>query len=503
MTSKPFTYDLDHRGVGSVPLSEPEISDMLDWLAHHGAAANGRYHFSPRALHEAPPPEVRPIAREIASGEAGDGLWTPPGVKLLPHQPDGARFLVDRRSALLADDLGLGKSLMAICAAETVRRGEKVLILCPSGLTGNWKAELAKWAPGASAAIQTSTSYDFDVAYSIVSYDTAKSTHLDAITEQAWGVLILDEAHRVKNATSLRHMCVMQVTATRRWLLSGAPMLNRPMDVFGLLRAGGHPLGGDLRRFQRDYLIEDRHALQASQMLGERISSWALRRLKSDVLDLPGKTCSRVVAATNSYAPRTLGELASMRALLAVEKARTTVDLIYDTLASAGEAVVVFSCSRRALDLIGAELTRYDIEFHRIDGSVHGPHRQRIVDAFQSGRGPRVLLGQIIAAGEGLTLTRARHVIVNDLSYVPAEHTQAEDRCYRIGQEHEVTVRYVISDCALDRAVWSLLEIKRRNILGLEGAIAEGSGRLDPVEVLNASITLSNEHIDSMIRVRP
>jgi len=138
----------------------------------------------------------------------------------------------------------------------------------------------------------------------------------------------------------------------------------------------------------------------------------------------------------------------------------------------------VFSCNRKPLDMMAASLEADGVAYGRIDGGVTGKKRHEVVKRFQAGE-TQVLLGQIIAAGEGINLTRATTVIFNDLSWVPAEHAQAEDRCYRIGQDSKVSVYYMLSQCLLDRVMWDLLEVKRRNI----GKFEEGLRSRRHVEV--------------------
>jgi SNF2 family DNA or RNA helicase len=436
--------------------------------------------------------------------ERGAGRFkAPPEISLYSHQPAGVQFLMDRRSAFLADDMGLGKTLQAILAAEAVRSG-RVLIVCPAGLIGNWLAELRKWAPDVIARIQTTQSFDLDCDYAIVSYDSAKMVGplRRALLSVDWSVLIVDEAHRAKNPRSQRHAFLAEVKTERRWQLSGMPMLNRPGDVLGLLRVGEHPLGSSTRNFNRRFVVDDEYAETASMALGLELAGWIMRRYKSDVLDLPAKTKQVVTVHTSAYPTTSIQELTRNRRMLAEEKSAATADRVLDLLELTDRGVIVFSCFKKPLDDVEATLKRANVATCRIDGSVTGSRRQRVVDGFQRGD-QRVLLGQIVAAGEGINLTHATHVLFNDLSYVPAEHAQAEDRCYRIGQDSEVVAYYMLSECDLDRAMWDLTQVKLRNIGSFEdGLRSRAEQKITPTELFEAMRRRRASTVSNMITIK-
>lgn len=437
----------------------------------------------------------RTIDRRIAAptySELSPPWVRPPGLNLYSHQASGIQFLIDRRSAMLADDMGLGKTLQAILAAEYARCGGKVLVVCPAGLIGNWLSELEKWAPNVSARIQFNRDFDLEHNYSIVSYDTGKMSGAlrNALLSKEWGVVIMDESHCAKGMASQRYDFLTRLRAWHRWQLTGTPMLNRPGDLLGLLRIGRHPLGRDIEKFQQRFVTDDRDSLRISKTLGLELSAWIMRRYKDDVLDLPKKRRVMQGVMTANYTPERRGELMKQRVALAQAKTRATYDTMRTALNGTDRNVIIFSAFHKPLDMLEAAL-RGRIPYARIDGNVSGAKRRGIVEAFQAGK-TRVLLGQINAAGLGLTLTKATTVIFNDLSYVPADHAQAEDRCYRIGQDSDVSIYYMLGRCPLDQALWELLEVKRKNIGKFEeGLRSQRDVEVSPDELLDA---IRNRH---------
>lgn len=404
-------------------------------------------------------------------------------VKLYSHQPTGIRFLTERASAMLADDMGLGKSYQAAIAAASV--GGEVIIFCPASLVSNWHKELKSL--GIASRIQRGSDFKFvRGVFSVVSVDGAKvkGDLRMAILEKQWDVMIVDEAHQAKGAQTMRNRFLCSVGAERRWLLTGTPMVNRPMDVYGLLRIAEHPLSMDVTEFTERFRRKDDDSADVSATLGLELCDWILRRYKRDVLDLPGKNRTVVPCETSEHSPTSLGELVRARVALAAEKVQTTVDLVIEA-AEAGRSVIVFSCYRAPIERVVELLGRRKIASEVICGGVSMKQRDEIQARFQS-KETKVLVAQIDAAGTGLNLTAATTVVFNDLSYSPAALSQAEDRADRIGQTSLVDIYYPVSDCDLDQAIWTLLEKKRVNIGAFEAELGEGeTAEVQPEELLS------------------
>lgn len=427
----------------------------------------------------------------------------PAGLKLLSHQPMGVRFLMEARTALIADQMGTGKTPTAIVAAEAARGRGKVLVLCPAGLIGNWVKEIKTWAPNASVRVQTTKSYDLSVDYSVASYDTAKldTKFGDEIFDHVWEVLVMDECHRARGITSQRHALCVALRTKRRWLMSGTPFWNSISDVLGLLRLGGHPLGQDVDVFKARFVVKKDPVTQAARarQLARLLTGWVLRRSKEDVLDLPKKRREnyKIYALEPDRGGR--GQYMRARRALAERKVEATIALATALLLDPKQKVVIFSSFRAPIRRIMDAMAEAGIDSVEISGGTGGAKRAKIVEDFQSDTGPRVIVGQIVAAGEGLTLTRAAHVIFNDLSLVPSEHDQAEDRAHRQGQKCEVGVHYMLSATLLDEAMWNLLERKRQMAIAF---LAEFRPDITEEEIEAEIVEVQAHRLDSLIRFR-
>ncbi len=178
-----------------------------------------------------------------------------------------------------------------------------------------------------------------------------------------------------------------------------------------------------------------------------------------------------------------LGKLNQARHALALAKVEATLEAVRERL-EAGEKVVVFSSYSGVIERLSAELGD---QARVITGATPAAQRQAAADAFQEDPGVRVLLGNLVAAGVGLTLTAGTHVVFNDLDWVPANHWQAEDRIYRIGQTRPAFVTYLVAEGTLDDYVAALLEQKARLVGVLE---AEAADRATLVEaVVEAAVS--------------
>ena len=314
-----------------------------------------------------------------------------------------------------------------------------------------------------------------------------------ALCGRAWPLVILDEAHNVKNVDSARHKLAADLRCDRIWQLTGTPMTNRPLDLWGLLVVGRHAMSADKirygMRYCRGHLGEHGWDFRGASNLPElsvKLSDWMLRRTKDEVLDLPPKIrATQRCTVPRALANATYSDIGAMmhgRSELAAAKVGATLERVEDVL-EAEDKVIVFSESLAALDGLGKKLAHYGVV--RIDGSVSPVARTAIVERFQSDPSIRVFLGQTRAAGVGITLTAATSVIFNDLSLVPAYLAQAEDRAYRIGQNKRVSVVYMIADAALDTACWEMLREKleiigkfESGLVDSDAAVADGARRL-------------------------
>ena len=328
----------------------------------------------------------------------------------------------------------------------------------------------------------------------VVNYDIL-GKHAERLHDIEWAGIILDEAHFIKNASKRASHCLklLGIQADARapiigpdfvFLLTGTPMTNRPKDLFNLLRCVGHPSARSFLSFAKRYCDAYRNdygwvTTGASNLdeLNLLMKEVSIRRLKGKVLDLPPKVRSWVpvdisgstaaftaveqflawYAATDPSQPndtRFLARLTKVRTALHKAKHKAVSERIRDVV-DAGEKVVVFTCFKKGIE---RHLRKLGNAAVTITGSDTPEQRMEAVDRFQSDKGIRVALCNIIAGGVGITLTAGTHVIFQDLDWVPANHAQAEDRCYRLGQKNRVTVEYFIAAGTRDTYIAELLE---------------------------------------------
>jgi SNF2 family DNA or RNA helicase len=231
--------------------------------------------------------------------------------------------------------------------------------------------------------------------------------------------------------------------------------------------------------------------------LRDRTSRQVLRRLKTDVLDLPDKIISPVYLRLKSKLYEGLmgeyydwyenkqeesssltvqfSKLMKVRQVIADEKINNTIELA-ENIIEQDKKVIIFTNFTDSLNKIADHFGKQAV---RLDGSTSKPQRQYAVDQFQENDKIKVFVGNLKAAGVGLTLTAAEAVIMNDLSFVPSDHSQAEDRAYRYGQKSNVSIYYPIFENTIEGAIYDIL-IKKKNIF--ETVMGDNLDRGDFIE---------------------
>jgi len=424
---------------------------------------------------------------------------------LYPYQSDGVAFLLSKKRAILADDMGLGKTRQAIVAMEAGCPEGTILVVCPASIKLNWKREILMVDGGASIEVLGVDKDQADAPrWIIVNYDLL-GKHADRLHAIDWAGVILDEAHFIKNASKRTSHCLklLGVQAEARalvigpehvFLLTGTPMTNRPKDLFNLFRCVGHPAARSFLSFAKRYCDAYRNdygwvTTGASNLdeLNLLMKEVSIRRKKDEVLDLPPKIRSWVpvdistskaalnaidsflswYSGTDPSKPNDtefLARLTKVRTALHKAKFNAVAERIKD-VTTTGEKVVVFTCFTDGIERHKKKLGDQAIT---ITGSATPEQRMEAVDRFQTDPNVRVALCNIIAGGVGITLTAGTHVIFQDLDWVPANHAQAEDRCYRLGQDRRVTVEYFHAAGTLDSYIAELLQRKMELIAAVE-----------------------------------
>ena len=425
-----------------------------------------------------------------------------------PYQRQGIEFLKERDQALLADEMGLGKSAQAIIAAAKVCSPTgSILIICPASLTYNWKSEIRAWTGEPASVLEKDEIPKSWPRWNIISIDRGKTkgAQRTALERNRWDVVVLDEAHYCKKASSGRHQFVAKLKTGRLWQLTGTPMPNRSPDLFGLLRLASNPLARSHGYFLQNFVgTESRPAPEHQvEKLRSEIQGWALRRTKAEVLtDLPPKVRVEMRAADlrprhRKTALNDAGSVMAQRHALARAKISSTMTHIDEILLATESKVILFSNYTAVLDHACHHCQTVELGYVRVDGSVTGKNRKVAVERFQSDPKVRVFIGQIVAAGVGLTLTAASYVVFNDLALMPAEHLQAEDRAHRIGAKDTVHAYYMLSDADLDVVLWDALKMKQREVRSIEQEMeaASDSGGVSPQQLLELLERYHRENI--------
>lgn len=406
------------------------------------------------------------------------------------HQLQAAKFLLEKGKAILADEMGGGKTTSAIIAAYNI--DGKKLVVCPASLKFNWKKEILLIdATAKIGIINGKTITDLSGCdWYIINYDIINK-HLNSILDTDFTSVIFDECHYIKSIdnsgkpTAGRGKAALQITEkiSNIYMLTGTPITNKTKDIFNILKAINHPLSNKWMNFTMRYCAayKDRFGWNmdgSSNMseLHEKLKPFMMRRLKSELLELPEKIRSFIPVEIdtkeynrqyNEYmAERAnmekglqLVKLNALRHLLAIQKIPMTLEQI-ENIVEQNKQVVVFTCYQEVVNQI---LAKYP-QAGKITGECSSTQRQNIVDNFQAGK-IDIVVCNIIAAGVGLTLTTSDTVIFNDFDWTPANHAQAEDRIHRIGQNKKCNIIYMYANNAeIDSKLSKILERKLHNI---------------------------------------
>jgi hypothetical protein len=405
------------------------------------------------------------------------------GRKILDHQKSGIKFLLTRNGAILADDMGLGKSMQSIVAA--IESGaKKILIVCPSSAKINWQREI-NYLQEEDITIISGSRWSH-AKFTIINFDILKNFHtlkddkndgmppIRDLVNSNFDLCIIDEAHNLRNHKSIRGAIMTELCVDygieRVWLLSGTPVANRPMDFYNLLRLIKSPLVDNWKFYAQRYCegkqitttLKNRTKRKiwitngASNLdeLSIKTRNLLLRRMKDEVLDMPDKIrvpnyfkmsnkqqleydslwedylLERKKQKKKGTIQRDLVELGLLRKYIAMETIPETMALV-DEVIEQGHKVIIFTCFTDELNAL-AEHYGNNCVIHY--GELNEKEKQKSVDKFQMEGGPMVFIGNIISAGIAITLTRATYVVFNSFDWVPGNSEQAEDRCIFGGQ---------------------------------------------------------------------
>jgi superfamily II DNA or RNA helicase len=453
--------------------------------------------------------------------------------ELRPYQAQGVAWLQFLRSyglgGILADDMGLGKTVEALAHVlieqEAGRLDRPALVIAPTSVVPNWKAEITRFAPGLRVHVSHGLKRKRTFAQ-LGGSDLVLTTYpllardKDELLAQEFHLVILDEAQQIKNAKTQAAKVVQQIKARHRLCLTGTPMENHLGELWSLfhfLMPGFLGEGDTFRRLYRTP-IEKRADEPRRLSLARRIRPFVLRRTKEEVAaelpekneivetielsDAQGDLYETVRAAMDErvraeIAARGLAQsqivvldaLLKLRQiccdprLLKLDAAKRVKDSaklarlleMLEELLAEGRRVLLFSQFTSMLELIEQDLKARGVGYVKLTGETRD--RKKPVDAFQSGKAPLFLIS-LKAGGTGLNLTAADTVIHYDPWWNPAVENQATDRAHRIGQDKPVFVYKLIVAGSVEEKIAQLQTKKAALAAGVLGAGGAAGGQL-------------------------
>lgn len=445
------------------------------------------------------------------------------GWNLYPYQRAGLKYAVSKNGRiLLGDDMGLGKTPQGIAIARHYQDDWPLVVIAPASLLLNWKKEILQWLPDIKdedIRIIKNGSQKPSRLITIASYDyTIKQEQAIKDYLGVRGVLLIDEAHNMKNPEAKRTEALMRIchVVKRLAIITGTPFLSRPKEAWSLLNS--------INPFQEEWAtqeyFEERYCEGGVIKMGKKFIYQAngaarieefhdliretvmVRRLKTDggVLDqLPDKRrvtqyleidddqrenidmltqdiTYRVLKHYRKYS-NNLRELKKMflaestaegaeddmfRAykMTGMAKINNICDWVSEKLDESDAKFIIFGHHKDFLNGISETLEKKKIKYMRIDGSTSKENRFKYTEDFQANPETRVAVLSIQAASVGLTLTAASEVIMGEFPWTPALAQQAECRAHRNGQKSLVTCYYMIANNTIDGYLWNMLAKK-------------------------------------------
>lgn len=480
-------------------------------------ALTGEYDSMPIALTD----EVKEMIREFTSQEEIP-LPATLNATLRPYQERGFSWMYRNMrigfGSIIADDMGLGKTLQVITLILKLKEDgmlqrEKVLIVVPTGLLTNWQSEIEKFAPSVSSHIYHGTARElkqFEADVMLTTYGVLRS---DAalLKKKKWQLMIIDEAQNIKNEVTAQSKAVRSIPAHVHIAMSGTPVENRLSEFWSIMDFSNKGYLGSMKSFKEDFAqpIQVFNDMDCVNRFRKITAPFMMRRLKSDrtiISDLPDKI------EQDEFALLTQSQAALYQQTLAVamceiEGIETTdqqalfhrqglvlqmilalkqicnhptqflkngiadatlsgktlmlLDLV-EAIADSGEKVLIFTQFREMGELLQTfleeRLGERPMFYH---GGCSIKERETMVNRFQNNKADKVFLLSLKAAGTGLNLTAASHVVHYDLWWNPAVEAQATDRAYRIGQNKNVMVHRFITKNTFEEKINVMIQKKK------------------------------------------
>jgi hypothetical protein len=455
--------------------------------------------------------------------------------------------------AVLADDMGLGKSPQTLALLQAERQAGSAagptLLICPMSLVGNWQREAAKFTPeltvyvhhGADRLAGTELAAAMTAADLVVTTYGVAARDLAELASQSWARVVCDEAQNIKNAATRQARAVRAIPARSRVALTGTPVENRLTELWSIMAFTSPGLLGPAERFRRRFAvpIERNSDPEATEQLKRITGPFILRRLKTDkkiIADLPDKLemkvwCNLTTEQASLYQATVDDMMARIeaaepgierRGLVLATMARlkqvcnhpahllgdgsrldgrsgklARLEEICDEIVAEGDKALCFTQYAEFGAMLQPYLTaRLGCQVLYLHGGTTKKQRDELVSEFQESGEPAVFLLSLKAGGTGLNLTAANHVVHVDRWWNPAVEDQATDRAFRIGQRRDVQVRKFVCVGTVEERIDAMIEEKKALA---ERIVGTGESWLTELSVadLRRVIELSPEAVSS------
>ena len=439
--------------------------------------------------------------------------------KLRRYQKEGVCFIENRDGrVLLADEMGLGKTIQTLAWLQLHPELRPVIVVCPASLKLNWEREIKTQTEKQDIVILNGNNPTgrfplFRKAIYIINYDIVKAWEKNLKKLKA-KVLVLDECHAIKNRRTIRTKAIKRIAKEIDHIicLSGTPIINRPVEIYNSISLINPELFPSFFKYAKEYCGATHNgfgwdfsgATHTDNLHKKLVGSVMLRRLKKDVLkELPEKTRTvipmeldnpeeyKIVAkdfikwlkeqdpdkAERAERAETLTRIEILKQVAIKNKMKSCIDWIKQYLETENK-LVVFATHKQTTQAIISAFPEISV---RLEGGMDGNEKQKSVDRFQNDKRTRLFVGNIKAAGVGLTLTASSNVCFLELPWVSSELLQAEDRVHRIGQKDSVNIYLLLAENTIENDICELLEKKQKII----EAILDGENIESP-SVLNS-----------------
>ncbi len=442
--------------------------------------------------------------------------------QLRPYQERGFAWMYHNTrlgfGSILADDMGLGKTLQVITLLQKFKDDgcldkKHALIVAPTGLLANWQAELQRFAPALSVCLYHGSARsikDFKQDILLTSYGLAR-TDVEILKKQKWQTVIIDEAQNIKNNDAAQSKAVRAIKADVHIAMSGTPVENRLSEYWSIMDFANKGYLGTAKAFNDEYAkpIQNYGDMACAERFRRITSPMMMRRLKTDktiINDLPDKIeqdefamltpqqaalyqkvvdeSMKVIMDKDEGDSKQLFERQGLilQMMLALKqicnhptqylkdgklvaslsgKTEMLLDLV-DAIRESGEKAIIFTQFKEMGDMLQQFIAEHTgVEPMFLHGGCSIKQRKEMVDRFQNNRADRIFILSLKAAGTGLNLTAATHVVHYDLWWNPAVEAQATDRAYRIGQKKNVMVHRFITKNTFEERINDMIIQKR------------------------------------------